>query len=74
MSNFVDDSDNDDKASDEMGDIDYYRSEVGEEPEPGNVILLTRFITTTLIKISYQWYDITFQVLVFITSVVCPDY
>lgn len=54
MSNFVDDSDNDDKASDEMGDIDYYRSEVGEEPEPGNVILLAHFITTTLPVVWYH--------------------
>ena len=31
----------DNKADDEeMGDIDYFRSEVGEEPEPGNCVCM----------------------------------
>ena len=32
---FPGDGDDVEDAKEEMGDIDYYRAEVGEEPEPG---------------------------------------
>ena len=37
------DGDDEDNAKQEMGDIDYYRAEVGEEPEPGTHLILLIF-------------------------------